>query len=102
VKVVRDSVTIRSKEGTYYADQRLMEGRNGVELDREKTVLTAVNAKYLSMKTLSLLGNVVLVDTSSVHYVQYFDTMKQKLALLRPAVYICLKTPTPSISMVIH
>jgi len=67
VKVVRDSVTIRSKEGVYYGDQRLMEGRKGVELERGKTLLTAVNANYFIDEKRSLFwDNVVLVDTSSV------------------------------------
>jgi lipopolysaccharide export system protein LptA len=84
VKVVRDSVTIRSKEGTYYADQRLMEGRNGVELDREKTVLTAVNAKYFIDEKHSLFwDNVVLVDTSSVitcNILNYYETEARSVA----------------------
>ena len=46
VKVVRDSVTIHSKEGVYYAESKMMEGRNGVRLERGKTLLTAMSGKY--------------------------------------------------------
>jgi lipopolysaccharide export system protein LptA len=84
VKVVRDSVTIRSKEGVYYGDQRLMEGRKGVELERGKTLLTAVNAKYFIDEKRSLFwDNVVLVDTSSVitcSTMNYFETEDRAVA----------------------
>jgi lipopolysaccharide export system protein LptA len=84
VKVVRDSVTIRSKEGVYYGDQRLMEGRNGVELERGKTLLTAVNAKYFVDEKRSLFwDNVVLVDTSSVitcSTLNYYETETRSVA----------------------
>jgi lipopolysaccharide export system protein LptA len=44
-----------------------MEGRNSVELERGKTLLTAMNAKYFVDEKRSLFwDNVVLVDTSSV------------------------------------
>jgi lipopolysaccharide export system protein LptA len=84
VKVIRDSVTIRSKEGVYYGDQRLMEGRNGVELERGKTLLTALNAKYFIDEKRSLFwDNVVLVDTSSVitcSTMNYYETEARSVA----------------------
>ena len=84
VKVVRDSVIIRSKEGIYYGDQRLMEGRNGVQLERGKTLLTAVNAKYFIDEKRSLFwDNVVLVDTSSVitcSTMNYYETEARSVA----------------------
>jgi lipopolysaccharide export system protein LptA len=84
VKVVRDSVTIRSKEGVYYGDQRLMEGRKGVELERGKTLLTAVNAKYFIDEKRSLFwDNVVLVDTASVitcSTMNYYETEARSVA----------------------
>jgi hypothetical protein len=36
VKVIRDSVTIRSKEGVYYAERRMMEGKKGCSWNAEK------------------------------------------------------------------
>jgi lipopolysaccharide export system protein LptA len=84
VKVVRDSVIIRSKEGVYYGDQRMMEGRNGVELERGKTLLKAVNAKYFINEKRSLFwDNVVLVDTSSVitcSTMNYYETEARSVA----------------------
>jgi lipopolysaccharide export system protein LptA len=84
VKVVRDSVTIRSKEGTYYGDQRMMEGHKGVELERGKTLLTAVNAKYFIDEKRSLFWDtVVLVDTSSVitcSTMNYYETEARSVA----------------------
>jgi lipopolysaccharide export system protein LptA len=84
VKVVRDSVVIRSKEGVYYGDQRLMEGRNGVELERGKTLLTALNGKYFIDEKRSLFWtNVVLVDTSSLitcSTLNYFETEGRSVA----------------------
>jgi lipopolysaccharide export system protein LptA len=66
VRVVQDSVTIRSNEGVYYGDRRLMVGRNGVRLERGKTLLTAQRGEYLvDEKRSHFTGNVVLVDTSS-------------------------------------
>jgi lipopolysaccharide export system protein LptA len=66
VKVVRDSVTIRAREGIYYADSRTMEGKNGVRLERGKTLLTAARGEYaIDEKRSHFTGNVILVDTSS-------------------------------------
>lgn len=66
VKVIRDSVTIRSKEGTYYGDQRMMEARENVELQRGKTTLTADHGKYFVEEKRSLFwDNVVLIDSTS-------------------------------------
>jgi lipopolysaccharide export system protein LptA len=84
VKVVRDSVTIRSKEGVYYGDLRMMEGRKGVELERGKTILTALNAKYFIDEKRSLFwDNVILVDSSSVitcHTMNYYETEARSVA----------------------
>jgi lipopolysaccharide export system protein LptA len=67
VKIVRDSVTLRSKEGVYYGDLKYMEGRYGVQLDRGKTHLTSQNGEYyIDEKRSHFIGNVVLVDTSSM------------------------------------
>jgi lipopolysaccharide export system protein LptA len=84
VKIIRDSVIIRSKEGVYYGDQRLMEGRNGVELERGRTHLTAMNGKYFVDEKRSLFwDNVVLVDTSSLitcNVLNYFEPETRSVA----------------------
>lgn len=84
VKVIRDSVTIRSNEGIYYGDLRMMEGQNGVELERGKTFLTAVNAKYfIDEKRTLFWDHVVLADTSSIitcNTMNYFEADTRSIA----------------------
>ena len=77
VKVVRDSVTIRSNEGVYYVERRMMVGKNGIQLERGKTILTAQNGEYfVDEKRSHFIGDVVLVDTSTtitcneMHYLE--------------------------------
>ena len=85
VKVVRDSVTIRSKEGVYYAERRMMEGKNGVQLDRGRTTLTAQNGEYfVDEKRSHFIGNVVLVDTSTTitcSELLYFEEESKSIAV---------------------
>ncbi len=85
VKVVRDSVTIRSKEGVYYGDRRLMEGKNGVQLERGKTLLTAQNGEYfVDEKRSHFMGDVVLIDTSSIitcNELNYFEAETRSVAI---------------------
>jgi lipopolysaccharide export system protein LptA len=84
VKVVRDSVTIRSNEGVYYVERKMMEGRNGVQLDRGKTRLTARDGKYfVDEKRSHFIGDVVLVDTSTTitcSEMLYFETETRSVA----------------------
>jgi lipopolysaccharide export system protein LptA len=84
VKVIRDSVTIRSKEGVYYGDLRLMEGRNGVRLERGKTLLTAKNGEYYADENRThFINNVVLIDTSSIitcDDLHYFEVDARSIA----------------------
>jgi lipopolysaccharide export system protein LptA len=84
VKVIRDSVTIRSNEGIYYGDLRMMEGQKGVELERGRTLLTAINAKYFIEEKRTLFwDHVVLADTSSVitcNTMNYFETDARSIA----------------------
>jgi lipopolysaccharide export system protein LptA len=91
VKIVRDSVTIRSNEGIYDGNSRSMEGRNGVKLERGRTVLTASNGKYFVDDKLShFTGNVVLVDTSSVitsDEMYYYETETRSIAIGNVHVY---------------
>jgi lipopolysaccharide export system protein LptA len=85
VKVVRDSVTIRSNEGVYYTERRMMEGKNGVQLDRGKTSLTAQSGEYfVDEKRSHFVGDVVLVDTSTTitcHEMHYFETESRSVAI---------------------
>lgn len=84
VKVIRDSVTLRSNEGIYYGDLRLMQGQKGVELERGKTFLTALNAKYfIDEKRTVFWENVRLADTASVitcGALNYFETDARSVA----------------------
>jgi lipopolysaccharide export system protein LptA len=85
VKVVRDSITIRSKEGVYYAERRMMEGKNGIQLDRGKTSLTARNGEYfVDEKRSHFIGDVVLVDTSTTitcNEMHYFEAETRSIAI---------------------
>jgi lipopolysaccharide export system protein LptA len=91
VKVVRDSVTIRSKEGVYYAERRMMEGKNGIQLDRGKTSLTAQSGEYfVDEKRSHFVGDVVLVDTSMTitsREMHYFETESRSVAIGDVHVY---------------
>ena len=84
VKVVRDSITIHSKEGVYYAEQKMMEGKNGVQLERGKTLLTAVQGEYFVDEKRSLFWeNVVFIDTSSTitcDVLNYFEVETRSVA----------------------
>ena len=85
VKVVRDSVTIRSNEGVYYVERRMMEGKNGVQLDRGRTTLTSQNAEYfVDEKRSHFTGDVMLVDTSTTitcNEMHYFETETRSVAI---------------------
>jgi lipopolysaccharide export system protein LptA len=84
IKVIRDSVTIRSQEGVYYGERKMMEGKNGVQLERGKTLLTALQGEYFVDEKRSLFwDNVVLVDTSSTitcNVLQYFEQETRSVA----------------------
>jgi lipopolysaccharide export system protein LptA len=84
VKVVQDSVAILSNEGVYYGDRRLMVGRNGVRLERGKTLLTAQSGEYfVDEKRSHFTGNVVLVDTASTitcSELTYFEPETRSIA----------------------
>jgi len=85
VKVVRDSITIRSNEGVYYAERRMMEGKNGIQLDRGKTFLTARSGEYfVDEKHSHFIGDVVLVDTSTTitcNEMHYFEAETRSVAV---------------------
>ncbi|MBI5464128.1 MAG: LPS export ABC transporter periplasmic protein LptC, partial [Ignavibacteriales bacterium] len=66
VKIIRDSITITSQEGTYFGDTRFVEVRTGVKLVRGRSVLTAKTGKYYSDEKRShFTTNVKLVDSMS-------------------------------------
>jgi lipopolysaccharide export system protein LptA len=85
VKVIRDSITIRAKEGVYHGDQKRMEGKKGVQLLRGKSVLTAVNGVYyVEENRAHFLENVILIDTSSIitsNEMFYFEQERQSIAI---------------------
>ena len=85
VKVVQDSVTIRSKEGVYYAERRMMEGKKGVQLERGKTHLTALQGEYfVDEKRSHFIGDVILVDTSTTitcNEMHYFEAETRSIAI---------------------
>jgi lipopolysaccharide export system protein LptA len=85
VKVVQDSVTIRSKEGVYYAERRMMVGKNGVQLERGKTLLTSQMGEYfVDEKRSHFVGDVVLVDTSTTitcSEMHYFEAETRSVAI---------------------
>jgi len=62
----------------------MMEGKKGVELERGKSLLTAVNAKYfIDEKRTLFWDNVVLADTSSVitcNTMHYFEADARSIA----------------------
>jgi lipopolysaccharide export system protein LptA len=96
VKIIRDSVTIRAKEGMYYGDQRKMEGSQGVQLVRGKSVLTAINGEYFVDENRShFTNNVVLVDTSSIitcHEMYYFEKEARSIAIGNVHVFETINT----------
>lgn len=85
VKVVRDSITIRSNEGAYYAERRMMEGKNGLQLERGKTFLTARSGEYfVDEKHSHFIGDVILVDTSTTitcNEMHYFEEETRSVAI---------------------
>ena len=91
VKVVRDSVTIRSKEGVYYAERRMMEGKNGVQLERGKTFLTSRNGEYfVDEKRSHFIGDVMLIDTSTTitcNEMYYFEEETRSVAISNVHVF---------------
>ncbi|MBI3005775.1 MAG: hypothetical protein HYY49_10235 [Ignavibacteriales bacterium] len=77
VRIVRDSVTITSPEGTYFANDRRAEMRGGVRLEKGTTLLTSRNAEHFVDQRISYFrDNVKLVDLTStvtsmsLHYVE--------------------------------
>jgi lipopolysaccharide export system protein LptA len=84
VKVVQDSISIRSKKGVYYADRRMMEGNNGIQLERGKTLLTARHGEYfVDEKRSHFTGDVILMDTATTitcHEMYYFETETRSVA----------------------
>jgi lipopolysaccharide export system protein LptA len=91
VKVIRDSAVIRSKEGVYYGDRRMMEGKKGVQLTRGKTILTAENGEYfVDEKRSHFTTNVVLIDSSSIitcDEMNYFEPETRSVAIRNVHVF---------------
>jgi lipopolysaccharide export system protein LptA len=85
VKVVRDSVTIHSNEGVYYVERRMMQGKNGVHLERGRTSLSAQNGEYFADEKRShFVDNVLLIDTSTTitcNEMHYFEAETRSVAI---------------------
>ncbi|MGB2869019.1 MAG: OstA-like protein [Bacteroidota bacterium] len=84
VKIIRDSVTITSKEGVYYGDSRRVEVHTGVRLERGKAVLTARNGEhFIDEKRSHFTGDVLLVDSTSTiscNDLTYFESETKSIA----------------------
>ena len=84
VKMVQDSVTIRSKEGVYDGNLRVMRTHTGVQLERGKSVLTAQAGEYfVEEKRSHFTGNVTLIDSSSTIWcdeLQYYQREARSVA----------------------
>jgi lipopolysaccharide export system protein LptA len=66
VRIVRDSTTMTSSEGTYYAEERRAEMSKGVRLVRGKMVLTARFGEYwANEKRAHFTDSVFVVDSTS-------------------------------------
>lgn len=84
VKVVQDNMTITTKEGIYYGEARMLEGKGGVQLQQAKKILTAIDGKYfVDEKRAHFIGNVILFDTSSIikcNELNYYESETRAVA----------------------
>lgn len=85
VKVVRDSVTMTSTEGTYFGDERRAVMSNGVRLVRGNMVLTARFGEYWTReKRAAFRGDVLVndsVSTTRSDYLTYFEEEEKSIAV---------------------
>jgi lipopolysaccharide export system protein LptA len=85
VKVVRDSVTMTSTQGTYYGDERRAVMSNGVRLVRGSMVLTARFGEYwTNEKRARFQGNVLIddsVSTTRSDDLTYFEQEEKSIAV---------------------
>ncbi len=85
VKVVGDSLTMTSTEGTYYGDDRRAEMSMGVRLLRGNMVLTARFGEYwANEKRARFKGDVLAVDSVSTtrsDVLTYYETEEKSIAV---------------------
>lgn len=85
VKVVRDSTTMTSTEGTYYGDERRAEMSKGVRLLRGKMVLTARFGEYwANEKRARFRDDVLVVDSASTtrsDVLTFFESEEKTIAV---------------------
>ena len=85
VRVIRDSVTLLSKEGTYFDRARRAHLTKGVRLERPGTVLTAKEGDYeVDEKRAHFTGNVVVKDslsTTTCDDLTYFEKDDRSIAV---------------------
>ena len=85
VKIIRDSLTLLSKEGTYVDRTRRAHLTKGVRLERPGTVLTALEGDYdADEKRAHFTGNVVVVDsvsTTTCDELTYFEKDERSIAV---------------------
>jgi lipopolysaccharide export system protein LptA len=85
VKVVRDSITMTSSEGTYYGDERRAEMSRGVRLVRGGMILTARFGEYWANdKRAHFVGDVLVVDSTSStrsDALTYFENDEKSIAV---------------------
>lgn len=85
VRIVRDSVTLTSREGIYYGNERRAEIRRGVRLTRGKMILVSRYGEYFTEEKRSFFkGEVVVVDSASTtmaDQLTYFERDDQSIAV---------------------
>ena len=85
VKIVRDSVTITSPEGTYFANDRRAEMRQNVRLEKGKTVLTSrYGEHFVDEKKSFFRDDVTLKDSVSTvkcAALQYIEKEQKAIAV---------------------
>ena len=90
VKIVRDSVTLTSTEGTYFADERRAVMPKEMQLTRGRMVLTAKEGVYWANdKRAFFRGDVHVVDSTSSTWsdaLTYFENEEKSIAVGRVRV----------------
>lgn len=85
VRIVRDSVTITSPEGTYFADERRAEMRGSVRLEKGKTLLTSrYGEHFVDQRNSYFRDDVKLVDENSTvtsNSLRYVENEQKAIAV---------------------
>jgi len=85
VRIIRDSVTLLSNEGTYFDRTRRAHLTKGVRLERPGTILTAQEGDYeVDEKRAHFTGNVIVEDsisTTTCDDLTYFENDDRSIAV---------------------